>query len=77
MMASKAEKDLRKAQRMVLGSAGALQAAPLLQPSGRTVPAMTRTAAGFVGLGVAGLTSEIAMDMITGKRRKRGRKRRR
>jgi len=61
------KKKAKQVKNAVFGGAMLLQAAPLLSPAGRTVPALTNTATGFVGIGIASFVSDVALDMILGK----------
>ncbi len=55
----------------------ALQATPMLKPAGRTTAALTRTATGFVGIGIAGATANVAFEMVKPRKRIGTKKRKR
>lgn len=57
-------KKMRKATTAIFGGALTMQALPLLKKSGRTTSAMTGTATGMVGIGIAGLTAGMAFEMV-------------
>lgn len=71
---------VKKVKKAIFGGALALQAVPILRPEGRTTAALTRTAEGFVGIGVADAVADVAFGMVKPRRglaRKRKPKRRR
>lgn len=57
-------KEMEKMADALLAGGLTLQAVPLLRPSGRTLGAMTDTATGFVGLGVAGAMAKTSFRMV-------------
>jgi len=74
-MASKDLKALRKMARFGLGGALSVEGASLIGKVGDH-HALSDSVPGFVGIGVAGATSEIAFDMIEGKRRRKRKRKR-
>lgn len=68
-MVDKELKEIEKASKAVFGGALTLQAVPLLRPEGRTLAALTDTATGFVGIGVAGATSDVAFRLVSPRKR--------
>lgn len=64
-----AKKDLKKAKDLAFGGALALQSTNVL--TDRSIGGLTNTATGFVGIGIAGATANVAEGMIKKKRRKR------
>ena len=66
----KNKKRLRQANDALFGGALALQSTRLL--SDRSTAGLTGTATGFVGIGVAGAMSNVAFNMVTPKKKRRG-----
>lgn len=55
---------MKKTFKTVFGGAMTMQALPMLRASGRTPAALSRTATGFVGIGVAGAMAGPAFEMV-------------
>jgi len=67
--------DIDSMRKFALGGALALKSTDVIGHAGSPT-ALTGDIGGFVGIGVAGATSDIAMGMITGKYKHKKKKRR-
>lgn len=61
---SRKKDDFEAMADALLGGSVTLQAVPLLRPEGRTIPALTGTVEGFVGIGIAGVAARTAFGMV-------------
>jgi len=68
--------DFDTMRKVAFGGALAVKSTDLISHAGSPT-ALTGDIGGFVGIGIAGATSGIAMDMITGKRKRKQKKKRR
>jgi len=70
MAKKKVVSDLDSMRKFALGGALTIKSTDLISHA-RNPTALTGDIGGFVGIGVAGATSDIAMGMITGKHKKK------
>ena len=66
--------DLDTLRKMAFGGALATKSTDLIGHA-RQPTALTGDITGFLGIGIAGATSKMSMDLITGKRRKKRKRR--
>lgn len=72
MVKKKALDDLDQLRGLAFGGAMAVKGTDIIGHAGQPT-ALTGDIGGFIGIGIAGATSKMSMDMITGKyRKKRG-----
>ncbi len=76
MAKKKALDDLDQLRGLAFGGALAVKSTDVIAHA-RHPAALTGDIGGFLGLGVAGATSKVSMDMIAGKRWKKRKKKRR
>jgi hypothetical protein len=74
-LAKKYVEDFRKLKNLALGGSLAAGAASLI-PHARHPDVLIGSVPGFVGIGVAGKASDVAFDMIGGRRKKRKKRKR-
>ena len=76
MKKRKTMQDFDTVRKFALGGALTVKSTDIIGHA-RNPTALTGDIGGFVGIGVAGATSDIAMGMITGKRKKKQKRKRR
>jgi len=58
------KKDMEQMTDALVAGGLTLQAVPMLRAEGRTIGALTDTATGFVGIGVAGSVAKMSYGMV-------------